>query len=119
MNEPKIYRFATNLVPGIKGEPGDDMEVHDFVLATEWFSLRDDWKSYFCTPEGVHMAMLRGQIARISMEQCAHLLGGDMTERWNKFLAWDAQSAEHESMKRKAMMFDELTPQLVQMGILT
>jgi hypothetical protein len=64
---PKIFRFATNLQPGLKDDPGPDMQVREFVLANEWFALRDE-------------ALI---------------------------------------LKRKADMFDAMTPTLVQLGMLT
>lgn len=38
------------------------------------------------TPELVHVAMLRGTIAQISMSQCAHVWGDKMVEAFNR---WD------------------------------
>lgn len=37
------------------------------------------------TPEKVHVAMLRGQIAPITMAQCAHIHGDKMMEAFNRW----------------------------------
>ncbi len=60
-----------------------------FVPVEEYDALRIEFetlKRSLQDPEAVHVAMLRGTIARISMRQCAHLYGDRVMEAFNR---WD------------------------------
>lgn len=45
-------------------------------------------------PAIIHVNMLRGTIARISMLQCAHIYGEDMVVRWRTFEEWEKTKAD-------------------------
>lgn len=85
MNEPKIYRF----VDAVRNP--ENPCVEEFVLASEWFALRDEVHRMLQDPHAVHYQMLRGLIARISMIDCAHLHGAAMVERWHQFCEWEKE----------------------------
>lgn len=46
------------------------------------------------TAEGVHMAMLTGKIAKISMLQCAHTHGEDCVREYRQAVEADSAPAE-------------------------
>jgi len=66
----------------LKGEPGELRSHSWHDLAEVAKKLREGLQD----PDTVHVAMLRGTIAMISMRQCAHLHGDKMMEAFNR---WD------------------------------
>ncbi len=68
----------------VRNDDGESVDV-PFEMLQKFVFEQTEITKKLSDPDAVHFNMLGGNIAKISMSQCAHTHGDDMVERWNAF----------------------------------
>lgn len=80
----------------VRDDEGASVEVR-FDMVQKFISDQTEITRKLGDPDAVYYNMLSGNIAKISMSQCAHLHGAEMLELWNAFLQQTRRSDEERS----------------------